>query len=309
MKKIIALAAFTLLLILLPFITGNIETRDLDDAARKTAPGKFIKLTDGMVHYEIVGPEKGEPLVLIHGNAAPMFSWDNNIKFFTDAGFKVLRYDLYGFGFSDRPETEYTRELYDRQLIELLDKLGFISPLNVAGTSQGGSIAVYFTAKHPEKVKRLALLSPFINILPMKALLALLRAPLIGDYLAAVALDKNNLNYPEKVFADKNNISGVFIKKYHEQLSFRGFKQARLANFRGDALKDFTEEYKSVADVKIPVLITWGTADKVIMADSVKNIRNALPAAGFHEIEGGGHLVHYESPDKVNGVLTDFFRK
>ncbi len=308
-KSAIAFSILAVILFILPFITGNIEVNELNDNTRKGVQGNFIKLSGGVVHYELTGPDKGEMVVLIHGNAAPYFSWDKNIKALTDAGFRVLRYDLFGFGYSDRPDVKYTREFYNNQLIELLDKLNIKESFNLAGTSQGGSIGVFYAASNPQKVKRLALLSPYINILPMKAILAILRTPVIGDYLASVALDRNNITYPKKVFADEKNITSEFLNQYHTQLSFKGFKQARLSNFRGDNLNDFTAEYEAVAKNKIPVLLTWGTADNLIQNDSIQNIKNAIPDVNYSEIKGGGHLVHYENPEPVNSTLVNFFKK
>lgn len=305
-KLLIALFVLAVLLFLLPFITGDLEEKQLNDEVRNELGLSFLQLSDGMVHYDVSGPADGEVVVLVHGNAAPLFSWDNNIKALTDAGFRVIRYDLYGFGFSDRPDVNYSRELYDRQLNELLSKLSVEGPVHLVGTSQGGSIAVEFTANHPEKVKRLALLSPFINELPMKAIISLVRVPVIGDYIASVAFDRINLNYPEKVFADTEAIPPEFTERYREQLLYEGFKRARLSNLRSDSLSDFTSRYKVVAGSDIPVLLTWGTADIVIMDDSINNIIKAIPDLKYHEIEGGGHLVHYENPESVNTVLKEF---
>jgi len=308
-KLLIAVVVVALILIALPFITGDLEKKELNDEIRKGLGLKLLQLADGMVNYNVSGPEKGEIVVLVHGNAAPYFSWDNNIKALTNAGFKVIRYDLYGFGYSDRPDVDYTRALYDRQLMELLEKLNIKTPVNLVGTSQGGSIAVYFAANHPEKVKKLALLSPFINILPMKAIITLIKIPGIGDYLGRVLLDRVNTSYPEKVFANPKAIPEQYSENYTKQLSYKGFKRARLSNLRGDSLTDFTSQYKAVAKTKIPVLLTWGTADKVIMADSIANIKNAMPSVEYHEIEGGGHLVHYENPEPVNKILVNFLKK
>jgi len=308
-KAVIILSVLAVILFILPFITGNLEVNELNDETRKNVTGSFINLSGGVVHYEFKGPAKGEVVVLVHGNAAPYFSWDKNVKALTDAGFRVLRYDLFGFGYSDRPDVKYTREFYNNQLVELLEKLNIKEPFNLAGTSQGGSIAVFYTAHNPSKVKRLALLSPFINILPMKALLAVFKTPVIGDYLASIALDRNNITYPAKVFADKKNITGEFLSQYRSQLYYKGFKQARLGNFRGDNLNDFTAEYEAVAKSKIPVLLTWGNSDKVILNDSIQNIKNAMPEVNYHEIKGGGHLVHYENPELVNSTIVSFFKK
>lgn len=310
MKKLL-LIVFVIVVILaaLPFITGNLETKELNDATRQQLGVNFIQLADGMVHYDISGPEKGEVVVLVHGNAAPYFSWDKNMAALTGAGFRVIRYDLYGFGYSDRPDVDYSRALYDRQLMELLEKLKIRGPINLVGTSQGGSIAVYFTATHPEKVKKLAILSPFINILPMKAIITLIKIPGIGEYLGSVLLDRVNTNYPEKVFANPKSIPTEYTENYTKQLTYKGFKRARISNLRGDSLADFTAQYETVGKTKIPVLFTWGTADKVIMADSAANIRKALPSVEYHEIEGGGHLVHYENPEPVNKILVNFLKK
>jgi len=307
-KLLIAVLVIALILIALPFITGDLETKELNDEVRKGLGLEFLQLSDGMVHYDVSGPEKGEIVVLVHGNAAPYFSWNNNMKALTNAGFKVVRYDLYGFGYSDRPDVDYSRALYDRQLMELLEKLKINTPINLVGTSQGGSISVYFAANHPEKVKKLALLSPFINILPMKAIIALIKIPGIGDYLGSVLLDRVNTNYPEKVFSNPAAIPAEYTEKYTQQLTYKGFKRARLSNLRGDSLTDFTPQYEAVSKTNIPVLLNWGTADRVIMADSIANIKNAMPSVAYHEIEGGGHLVHYENPEPVNKILVNFLK-
>jgi pimeloyl-ACP methyl ester carboxylesterase len=308
-KLLVVLAVIALVLALLPFVAGDREVNDLNDETRKGLGMRFIKLTDGMVHFDIQGPGKGATVVLVHGNAAPFFSWEKNLKSLTDSGFRVLTYDLYGFGYSDRPDTVYSRALYDRQLSELLERLNIRGPVNLVGTSQGGSIAVNFTASHPERVKRLALLSPFVNALPMKVVIGLMRVPGIGEYLMRVLLDRVNVNYPQKVFADTGAIPGEYTEQYLKQLSYRGFKRARLSNLRSDSLRDFTEQYKKVGEMKMPVLLTWGTADKVIMADSIEIIRKSIPRLRYHEIDGGGHVVHYENPEKVNGVLVDFLKR
>lgn len=307
-KVIISISALALILILLPFLKGDLEVMDLNDDVRSKLGIQFMKLSDGTVHYDVTGPANGDVVVLVHGNAAPYFSWDKNVKALTDAGFRVVRYDLYGFGYSDRPDIVYSRELYDRQLLELLDKLAFKAPVNLVGTSQGGSIAVYFASKHPEKVKKLALISPFINVLPMKAAITLLKIPGIGDYLARIILDRINTNYPKKVFADTSSIPAEYLSQYLEQLKFRGFKRARLSNLRGDTLADFTRQYETVGKSAIPALLIWGTADIVIMADSIASIKKAMPGTAYSEIRGGGHLLHYEKPDPVNQVLTGFLK-
>ncbi len=88
------------------------ETRDLDESTRAGAGGSFIRLSDGCTHYELGGPENGEAVVLVHGFSVPYFIWDPTFQALTSSGFRVLRFDLYGRGFSDRPRLEYALDLF-----------------------------------------------------------------------------------------------------------------------------------------------------------------------------------------------------
>ena len=80
-----------------------------------------MRLTDGYTHYELGGPADGRVVVLAAGATVPYYIWDPTFKALVDAGFRVLRYDYYGRGFSDRPDIPFTQDLYVRQLRELLD--------------------------------------------------------------------------------------------------------------------------------------------------------------------------------------------
>ena len=93
------------------------ETEELNEATRASAPGSFVQLSDGCTHYELgnsllpagapFGDNKGKgvraPVVLVHGFSVPYFIWDPTFEFLTKSGFRVLRYDLFGRGYSDRP--------------------------------------------------------------------------------------------------------------------------------------------------------------------------------------------------------------
>ena len=96
------------------------ESRILDENARKEAPGSFIKLRMGYVHYQLEGPETGELIVLVHGFSSPMVVWDKIYESLIQSGYRVLRFDLYGRGYSDRITTTYDHNLFTNQLLSLL---------------------------------------------------------------------------------------------------------------------------------------------------------------------------------------------
>ena len=87
----------------------NPERDAIDAAVRRSAPGKFIRLTDGETHYDVAGPDSGRAIVLVHGFSVPYYIWDSTAHALAAAGHRVIRYDEYGRGWSDRPTIVYTR--------------------------------------------------------------------------------------------------------------------------------------------------------------------------------------------------------
>src|SRR5687767_7194894 len=83
------------------------ERRVLEEAARAAAPGRFIPLTDGVTHYRTAGAHGDPPVVLVHGFNGPMTAWNKNVDALAGGGSRVVAYDLYGRGWSDRPDARY----------------------------------------------------------------------------------------------------------------------------------------------------------------------------------------------------------
>src|SRR5512138_1528004 len=156
------------------------ETRELNELTRKEASGSFVQLSDGFTHYELSNPDAEPTVVLAHGFSVPCFVYDPTFEFLTQAGFRVLRYDLFGRGFSDRPNTRYNIDLFVRQLADLLDALRFTRPVSLVGLSTGGPITAVFTARFPSRVNKLVLIDPVgAKPLPYAGLLKVVAMPLV----------------------------------------------------------------------------------------------------------------------------------
>src|SRR5215831_15370315 len=128
------------------------EQLTLSTSTRERMPGQFAQLTDGYTHYELGGPEGGHVVVLAAGFSVPYYIWDPTFKELTTAGFRVLRYDYFGRGYSDRPTIPFTDEMYVRQLHQLLDAVHINGSLGLVGISFGGSFITSFADKYPDRV-------------------------------------------------------------------------------------------------------------------------------------------------------------
>src|SRR3972149_4507577 len=143
----------------MPFPYLN-ETRELNDLTRKEADsGAFISLSDGVTHYEISGPLHGQVVVLVHGFSVPYYIYDPTFEFLTQAGLRVLRYDLFGRGWSDRPRAKYNVHFFVKQLMDLLDAVQF-GQVNLVGLSMGGPITTAFIDQYPGRVNKHILIDP-----------------------------------------------------------------------------------------------------------------------------------------------------
>ncbi len=284
------------------------EPLALDDAARASAPGQFARLSDGWTHYELAGPPDAQAVVLIHGFSVPYYIWDPTFAALAEAGFRALRYDLYGRGFSDRPDAEYNADLYDRQLQELLDALDIRAPADVVGLSMGGPIAIHFANRHPERVRRIVLVDPAGFPLKQPLAAGLIRISPLGEWLMdrfgeqiLVKSLVKDMKYPER-FPD-------YAERYRAQTRYAGFRRALLSTMRSGMLTSAAEAYRRVGEQGKPVLLLWGREDHTVPFALSERVWAAIPHAEFHAIDEAGHVPHLERPEVVNPILVEFLRR
>jgi pimeloyl-ACP methyl ester carboxylesterase len=272
---------------------------------RANLPGSFVKLTDGYTCCESRGPADGQVVVLVHGATIAKYVWDRNIDALAAAGLHVIRYDNFGRGYSDRPESTYGVDLYDRQLLDLLEALKVKGPVDLVGLSQGGAISVVFAARRPERVRKLVLVAPAGTPVHLPFTAKLVRAPLIGDWIMTVFGKRVLLSESRQGAKDP-----VMIKELEynllDQLSYAGYLPALSSMLRNYPLNDLAAEYQAVGKRRTPTLLIWGSADKIIPIENAKRAQAAMPAATLEVVQGAGHGSVYEKPEAVNKLIIDF---
>ena len=170
------------------YLILNVEKLDLTDAARDDAVGDFVELSEGMVHYQLEGPEDSPLIVLVHGFSVPAYIWDPTFSAMKEAGYQVLRFDLYGRGYSDRPDVVYDINLFSTQLEELLTKLEVDEPVHLIGLSMGGPVVARYANENPESVRGVTLIAPEVVQVTWKDIFPL-NLPGVGEYLMAAVME------------------------------------------------------------------------------------------------------------------------
>ena len=268
-------------------------------------PGTFMQLPAGRTWYELTGPANGKPVVFVNGYSIPHYLWDHNFNALAEAGFRVLRFDHFGRGWSDRPDVTYDDDLFDKQIVDLLDALTIRGKVCLVGSSMGGIVAANFADRHPERVERLVLIDP-AGMMPRPRLpKSLLLMPIIGELVMRLTSDDtlaanmaDDLLYP--------HLSPEYVGNYKPQMKIPGFKRAILSTYRCGLLFDRRAVYERLGRAKLPVLLVWGDHDNVIPLNVGREILKLLPKARWRVIEETGHVPNYETPGVVNPLLIDF---
>ena len=280
------------------------ERLDLDDAVRRATPGQFVRLTDGYTHYEIAGPAAAHVVVLAAGFSVPYYIWDPTFGALVEAGFRVLRYDYYGRGFSDRPDVPYTQDLYVRQLVELLDSLKVSGSIDLAGLSLGGSIVTSFADLLPDRVRSLIYVDPsFRSPSPIPP-----TNPQVWSFLTAIFTERQ---WAEEQLADFLHPERFpdWPARYRVQMQYRGFRRARLSELVSNASADQREEIERVGQHPRPVLVIWGKQDPQVPIETSAPLLEAMPRGRLVAVEDAGHLPQWEQPAIVNAAIVEFLRE
>ena len=148
-------------------------------------------------------------------------------------------------------------------------------------------------------------MAPQPNATGAEPLIRLVTLPWIGEYLFTIYIG------PHEIVDGKNEYDAyVPNSDWHDRemdaLSYVGTRNALLSTLRymtGDPLI----EYRGLAKLGCPVELLWGDQDHTVSIDYATQVKEAIPMAEYHVIQGAGHESEYEKPDVVNPLIVDFF--
>lgn len=265
----------------------------MTDAARTQAPGQFARLSQGVTHFQWYGTGDGPVAVCVHGLTTPGFVWQGIAKGLAKMGFRVLVYDLYGRGYSDRPRGAQDRRFFQTQLTDLLQHEEIQGDITLIGYSMGGSIAAIFAASQPARVHELILLAPAGMAPVAQGIMGFAaRTPIIGTWLMQA-------RYPsllrKGLMAEAGNPSSVegINALQVAQLNWRGFVPAVRESLRGLLSEDLQAEHMALHHHEVPVLAIWSEKDDIIPRSSAETLKRWNSDVHTAVIPGAGHGLPY----------------
>ena len=276
-----------------------------DDAFRKTIKtGNFTELTNGFTYYEIDNRFNENTLVFIHGFSVPSYIWDKTYNTAKEKGFKVVKLDLYGRGFSENPDIDYTDELFANQVIELLQELE-IKKATFLGLSNGGRVISKLADLKPNMVEKLVYVSASSfnsheNNVNKSVSKEEVNAFIKNRYPTISSRQLSDFKYPENY--------PLWDDKYEELLKFKGFARALISTVKNH--KNLDLENKEISDSNKKVYTIWGDSDSVVIFNDIKGkLNKLLPNRFEYTVPNSGHLPHIENQSDFEKYLFEVVLK
>lgn len=297
------------LIILLIFVIGNVVYADISvkDLKNEFANehSQFIEIDEMNVHYRDEG--EGFPIVLIHGTAASLHTWDDWTDELKRTN-RVIRMDLPAFGITGpNKNADYSLQAYTDFLNSFIEKLK-LKKFHLAGNSLGGNIAWNYAADYPQKIEKLILVDA--SGLPTNkqppSIFKMAKTPLLKTlflYVTPKILIKKNI---KEVYADDSKITDELVDRYHKMALRVGNRKAFIDRAKTDFGLDSTVNINKLKTIMTPTLLIWGALDLWIPLDNGIRMDRILVNSSLKVLENSGHVPMEENPEESLKLMTDF---
>jgi pimeloyl-ACP methyl ester carboxylesterase len=256
-------------------------------------PGEPPKATfaeiDGVrVRYEDTG--EGPPVVLVHGFASSLENW-LTVTPTLAKHHRVLSMDLKGFGWTDRPEGDYSPPAQAKLVLGLM-KLRGIERADVVAHSWGASIALQMAMLEPKRVSKLALYDAWVYEEQLPTFFLWARADGVGEFLFSTWYEERADERVAYAFYDKKKwLTEPFIEAVAGIFERPGTVAAALAATRGQRFSEWQDKYKTIQN---ETLLLWGREDEVTLLSFGERLQKDLPHAKMLVYAQCGHFPMLE---------------
>lgn len=248
-------------------------------------------------------------LILVHGLANSIEIWDRVMPRLARR-FRVIAFDLPGFGAASRPDAIYDAAFFADQLLALMDTLG-VPRAHLVGSSLGASVIVRLSDRALDRIDRAVLAAPGGFGRRTHPLMRLPALPVIGYQLGKPTSFNNALTLklamhdPAQVTPALLELTNRYARVPGSHRSFVRTLQTGVGVFGG---KDRASVARIAARLDRPALVIWGRQDRVFPPAYAERATALLPQPRLCLIDRCGHYPHWEQPDvfaaAVEGFLT-----
>ena len=263
-----------------------------------------VIINNAELYYEIAG--EGATLVMIHAGIADSRQWNGEFDAFKQQ-YRVLRYDMRGFGRSEPVEGEYS---HMGDLLMLLDSLDVTEPVILMGCSMGGKTAMNFSIEHSDRVQALIM----VDSGPVGLELGQPSSEISNAI--EEAYEANDLELTSELemqfWFDGTGRTKAAINTDARRLAFEMNRIALTHEKKelGTRLADLSRPaVELLHQIGIPVLIIVGANDTPYTIAAADYMAENIASAQKAVIENAGHLPNMEHPAVFQQVVSAFLKR
>ena len=262
-----------------------------------------VKLSEGITSYKDIGDKNNKVIVLVHGATFGSLAYEEYVNVFLENNYRVITYDQYGRGYSDRVHTNVSIELMERQLKELIEHCE-VENLILYGVSFGAAVVAKYASNNPEKISFIGYQVPVIDSANIP-LLSIVKIPLYGDLISRSFLVPSALKRIEEY---EDLMSKKLIDHYIGQFEVKGTEKFFKQFFLGNAMSNRLNDHNIIGSNSIPSYFAYAEddleIDSKLVEEAIKNYNNPIVKKYF-----GGHFFSSGMERKVAQEFIDNIKK
>lgn len=255
----------------------------------------FFNINDARIYCEELG--EGQCIILIHGFAMDTRTWDRQFGVFAQR-FRVVRYDLRGFGKSDLPKAQYSTLDDLRVMMDRFD----IEKACIIGISLGGSLAVEFALTHPDRVTGLVLAGSTLRGYPYS-----------DDYVKEFLHYRKIARREGTAVAQSELLGNPLLRSIAQKPALFELVKTMIRDYSGfhwlthDPHRVFyPPAIARLSEIACPVQIIFGQHDIPDLQGVADQLIREIKHARTVMIPDVGHIVNMEAPEQFNRIVLDF---
>jgi haloalkane dehalogenase len=250
--------------------------------------------------FREAGPADGPVALLLHGFPESSYMWEPVLPPLATAGWRALAPDFAGFGDS-APDPPGTWERQVEGLERFRTTLGVERCVPVVH-DWGGLIGLRWACEHPDAIAALVISSTgFFPDGKWHGMAQAMRTPEVGEQ-ALAGLDREG--FGGLLRSTHAGFTDDALDEYFKGLASEAGKRNALELYRSGDF-DKLAGYR-LADLDVPVLLLWGAGDEFAPIAGAHRFERELPNTELVAIEGAGHFVWDEQPERATEALLGF---
>ncbi len=270
---------------------------------------KNIETNGVTLRTALAGPERGEPIILLHGFPDHWMAWRKQIGPLAEAGYRVIVPDQRGYNLSSKPSgpRNYKYPLLIDDIVGLAKALGY-DRFNLIGHDWGAAVAWGIALKSPLNVKKLIIINapiPCVFREFMKKNVRQMRRSWYMGFFQIPILPELSIKRQFKKLVDKviPGLSPEEKTQYLEALNQPRALTCMLNWYR--AIKFYEPKPHEQLNVVVPTLILWGKKDRYLRPELAELSRDKCDMGKLVLFDKAGHWVMVEEAERVNELILN----